>query len=80
MRHNAYSLHSSSCTLKDWWEILCKITHVAARKLILGDLIITWWNIWLERNRRILSHPSQNENQVASLIKENISQINLSRG
>lgn len=78
--HNAFSLHNSYSTLTDWWEELCKIKPLATRKRILGDLLITWWNIWLERNQRIFCQSVQSESQVASLIKENINQINLSKG
>lgn len=63
----------------DWWDILSSVTPTAMRKQILGAVLTTWWNVWLERNRRIFQHVSQNELQVAFAIKENIGHLISSR-
>lgn len=66
-------------SLAEWWNMLCQISPAPRRKKILGDLIVTWWNIWIERNRRIFQHVEKTDNQVAFLIQENINQISLSK-
>lgn len=65
--------------LSDWWDLLCHISPGAAKRNILGDLLITWWNVWLERNRRIFHQSPMNEHQVAFLVKENIDHLALSK-
>lgn len=56
-------------TIEDWWSELCKVVPKARRTQVLGALLTTWWNVWLERNRRIFQHLSKNELQVTLLVK-----------
>jgi hypothetical protein len=39
---------------------------------MIGALLITWWQVWLERNRRIFHQQLLTATQVAFLVKENI--------
>jgi hypothetical protein len=39
---------------------------------MIGALLITWWQVWLERNRRIFHQQLLTVTQVAFLVKENI--------
>lgn len=71
--------HHLYIDVAEWWEALSTSTPVGMRKKTLATLLITWWNVWLERNRRIFQQTSQNEMQVAFLIKENIAQLALSQ-
>ncbi len=56
----------------DWIETLATIRQKSERKKIIGNLLTTWWHVWLERNRRIFQQRSQSAIQVAFLIKDNI--------
>jgi hypothetical protein len=63
--------NSYADTLTDGWEMLCNLSPIAKRKKIIGDLLITWWNVYLERNHRIFQQTCQTEAQVAFIAKEN---------
>lgn len=65
--------------LSQRWDFLSSLALAERRRKILTALISTWWNVWLERNRRIFHQISRDEQQVAFIIKENIDQIRLSR-
>ncbi len=71
--------HHLQGNLSDWWSSFCTISPRQNRNKVLGALITTWWNVWLERNRRIFQQISKNELQVAILVKENIDLIEQSR-
>jgi UPF0288 family protein (methanogenesis marker protein 3) len=61
----------------EWWEKICNLSPVVSRKNIVRDLLVTWWNVWLERNRRVFQQHSKTEDQAAFLIKENLAHIAL---
>ena len=44
------------------------------RRRLNGVVIYTFWNIWIERNRRIFNNEAETVLQVAARIKENIEQ------
>ena len=44
------------------------------RRRLNGVVIYTFWNIWKERNRRILDNKIETALQVAARIKEDIEQ------
>ncbi len=56
----------------NWWSkvnlTVSKVDKIATR----GALLTTWWNIWLERNRRIFNHKSLSEREVAHLVKHDL--------
>ena len=56
----------------NWWSkvnlTVSKVDKIATR----GALLTTWWNIWLERNRRIFNHKSLSEREVAHLVKQDL--------
>lgn len=44
------------------------------RKWIIGALVTSWWNIWLERNKRVFENTSSDETMDANLITKDIDQ------
>lgn len=58
--------------ISDWWDILANSGQRGRRKKMIGALLITWWQVWLERNRRIFHQQLLTATQVAFLVKENI--------
>ena len=44
------------------------------RRRLNGVVIYTFWNIWIERNRRIFNNEAETVLQVAARIKEDIEQ------
>lgn len=49
------------------------------KKKLIGALLVTWWQVWLERNRRVFQQSYLSATQVAFLVKENIDLIQLVR-
>lgn len=49
------------------------------KKKLIGALLVTWWQAWLERNRRVFQQSYLSATQVAFLVKENIDLIQLVR-
>jgi len=60
--------------LSSWWEDTVLMVTKEERRRFNGLVIYTCWNLWKERNRRILSNVYEPALQVASRIKEDIAQ------
>ena len=45
------------------------------RRRLNGVVIYTFWNIWIERNRRIFNNEIETVPQVAARIKKDIEQM-----
>ena len=60
--------------MRAWWEEAAKEVPTTERRRINGVVIYTFWNIWIERNRRIFNNEAETVLQVAARIKENIEQ------
>lgn len=58
--------------ISTWWA---EISHAGSKeqvRSIKGALLTTWWNIWLERNKRIFQNSSSPELSIALQIKHDI--------
>uniref|UniRef100_A0A0D9Z846 Uncharacterized protein n=1 Tax=Oryza glumipatula TaxID=40148 RepID=A0A0D9Z846_9ORYZ len=56
----------------DWWSSISYAGSKDQKLKIRGALLTTWWNVWLERNRRIFHNNSLLERDVAYLVKQDI--------
>lgn len=63
----------------EWWTSIIHSTYGRRRRKLIGALLITWWQVWLERNRRIFHQKQLSATQVAFLVKENIDAIQILR-
>jgi hypothetical protein len=55
-----------------WWYVTKLAGSKKEVQLVRRTLLTTWWNIWLERNRRIFQNSSCSEIEVAYFIKQDI--------
>ena len=56
--------------IRAWWEEAIKKVPKSERRRLNGVVIYTFWNIWKERNRRILNNAIETAPEVAARIKE----------
>jgi hypothetical protein len=56
----------------DWWAQIDCMGSKEQKKAIRGALLTTWWNVWLERNRRIFNNISILERAVAYIVKQDL--------
>lgn len=74
------SLHFDYKSIKlllRWWEKIASSMQGERKKKLIGALLVTWWQVWLERNRRVFQQSYLSATQVAFLVKENIDLIQL---
>jgi hypothetical protein len=55
-----------------WWADLNQLHPKPFKFRVKGSLLATWWNVWLERNRRIFQNISYTEDRVARIVKEEL--------
>jgi hypothetical protein len=70
---------SQHLCILDWWEKIASLMQGERKKKLIGALLVTWWQVWLERNRRVFQQSYLSATQVAFLVKENIDLIQLVR-
>lgn len=58
--------------ISTWWANLNLVGSKRQRTTIRCILLTTWWNIWLEQNRRIFQNSACSELAVALQIKQDI--------
>jgi hypothetical protein len=63
---------SHSPDVETWWNGTNHVGSKVQMQVIRGSLLTTWWNIWLERNRRIFQNSCLSVNEVAHLIKQDL--------
>jgi hypothetical protein len=65
---NAQSTDGTS----NWWTEIDRQGSNEQKLKTRGDLLTTWWNIWLERNNRIFNSSVRSERDVAYFVKQEI--------
>lgn len=55
-----------------WWTGLNQLYPKSLQTKVRGSLLATWWNVWLERNRRIFQSISSDENCIARIVQEEL--------
>jgi hypothetical protein len=55
-----------------WWTGLNQLYPKSLQTKVRGSLLATWWNVWLERNRRIFQSISSDENCIARIGQEEL--------
>jgi hypothetical protein len=60
--------------IKAWWEETANKVPTSERRWLNGMMIYTFWNIWMEHNRRIFNNTSEMVLQVAARIKDDMEQ------
>lgn len=54
------------------WDQINSSGTSSQKQVLRGALLTTWWNVWLERNRRIFQNVSCSVSEVAYLIKQDL--------
>lgn len=70
--HNLVVLNSQPAETSSWWEQINRQGSESQKKVVRGALLTTWWNVWLERNRRIFQNISCTAVEVACLVKQDL--------
>ena len=47
------------------------------KKAVRGAMLPTWWNVWLERNKRIFNNITRSEREVAYITKQDLDLLRL---
>jgi hypothetical protein len=55
-----------------WWKKSRRKVDKRVRREFDGLVIYFWWEVWLERNRRIFQNINKTEQQVASFTKDDV--------
>lgn len=55
-----------------WWTGLNQLYPKSLQTKVRGSLLATWWNVWLERNRRIFQSISSDENCIARIVQQEL--------
>jgi hypothetical protein len=67
---NLIAVPDSRVSLVVWWNSATKSKQKDTRSRIISIMIYTVWNLWKERNRRILEGKSTSPSQVLNFIRE----------
>lgn len=73
--HSWYNLlvsNSQPAGIASWWEDINRQGSAIQKQDIRGVLLTTWWNVWLERNRRIFHNTTCTSFQVAYFVKQDL--------
>jgi hypothetical protein len=70
--HNLVVLNSQPAETSSWWEQINRQGSESQKKVVREALLTTWWNVWLERNRRIFQNISCTAVEVACLVKQDL--------
>lgn len=70
--HNLLVSNSQPAGIASWWEDINRQGSAIQKQDIRGVLLTTWWNVWLERNRRIFHNTTCTSFQVAYFVKQDL--------